>query len=134
MENGRDTTKTCGVSMMDMPILRVDIPVSYVDTDGDGKGDVRVEHVAEFRHLIDDTDKPPFHECEILVDDREWDTINLCTVVAGHEAEHAMGYVAPPGEEYVGSFGPDTHHSRNPASVMWPFELRPWAPCDTAPW
>jgi hypothetical protein len=139
-----DTTETCGVSTMEIPIVAVDIPPTFqpVDTDGDGKPDqrVRVEHVAEFSHLIDDDpDHGPFHECKILVDKvinepgqpdrpRSWTTVNLCTVL-GHEVEHALGWLAPPGQEYVGPYGPDRHHARDPQDLMWPFELQPWPPC-----
>lgn len=119
-----------GVTPMTIPIIRRAIPVYWLDTNGDGKGDYRIEHVAAFRHAPEDRGGPPYTNCDIIVDDRHWTTEELCKVVAGHESGHASGWTAPPGEEYRGVWGIDRYHSNDPLSIMWPWELAPWPPCE----
>lgn len=126
LEQGRDTTATCGISTMDMPIINVD------------GLERRTGHVAEFAHAPEDGVSPPYHDCRILLNRQEWPTDYLCRVLAGHEYLHAMGWTAAEGEEYQGTNGgpcrcepyKDYHHSRDPGDIMWPFTLQPWAPCE----
>lgn len=126
LAQGRDTTATCGVSTMDMPIINVEGLAQ------------RTGHIAEFAHDSTDGSEPPYHGCKILLNRQEWSTEYLCRVLAGHEYEHAMGWTAAEGSEYQGSNGglcrcepfKDYHHSADPSDIMWPFTLQPWAPCE----
>jgi hypothetical protein len=75
----------------------------------------------------------PFTGCAIYVDDRPWSNAALCTVLA-HEFVHLTGYRLPAGQEYIAADGtPDYLHSRDPRSLMWPFALQPWPPCERTP-
>ena len=75
-------------------------------------------------------DTAPFTDCLIVVKDQQWDTERLC-VVLQHEYGHLSGYRAPEGQQYIRPDGSaDYDHSRDPRSLMWPFEISSYAPCE----
>lgn len=119
-----DITTSCDRSVMDIPIMR-----EFIPPDRDAAGHVTYRYNGLFVHRVEDTDDPPFHDCKILIQDKAWDTELLCRVVV-HEMGHARAWRAPPGQEYVDGYGQaDRRHSRDPASIMWPFALSSFEPC-----
>jgi hypothetical protein len=131
-----DASKNCDHGTMDMPIVNV-------------RGlSARTGHIAEFAHSIDDDpEHPPWHDCSIRLNKQPWTasylcselggwacsttgTEYLCRLIAGHELGHAARWRAPTDQAYVWPNGfVDTHHSRDPMSIMWPFTLAPFPPC-----
>ena len=77
-----------------------------------------------------ESDTIPFTDCVIVVKDQQWNTEGLC-VVLQHEYSHLSGYRAPEGQQYIRPDGTsDYDHSRDPRSLMWPFEISSYAPCE----
>lgn len=119
-----DITRTCDASVMDIPIVR-----TYIPPVRDADGNVVRSFNGRFDHSLDDGLDPPYHDCRILIQDKMWDTEALCRVVV-HEVGHAKAWRALEGQEYIDGNGqPDYWHSRDPASIMWPFELSSFEPC-----
>lgn len=93
-------------TMMSIPIVNADLPSGVIG-----------------RYVPD--------VCEIEIEDKHWETEDLCDLLAGHESGHAFGYRAPPGHEFSTSTSEiDDHHSNDPFDIMYPIvPMGFWEPC-----